>query len=304
MTMTMVEFLKTEAPDHERVVAQRFVESEPLLRVLPMETRAQAVVPFNQQTALPSTTTRAIGESWTASSGTVQPGAEPMKIQGGISNFDDFQVQTGSGARRNTEALGFIESVARNYVRDVIKGDDSSDPRIIRGLQLRLTDGTANTGNLIDEAAGAATITRCLECQRLVDNPTHWLMSKAMRDKFRIAAMNTSVGGYITRDKDSMGENVTVLADLPIIWVDKDATGALILPFTETASTTSIYCVSLSETGMHGIQVRNPFAQDLGLDPTNGTQWNTVVNWEASFMLEGLRSAARYSAITDVAVTL
>jgi hypothetical protein len=233
----------------------------------------------------------------------MQSPASPT-IQGGISNFDDFQVQTGSGSRRALEAESFIEAVGRNFVRDVLKGDDSSDPRIIRGLQLRLTDSTADTGNLLAPGAGAATITRFLAVARLVRNPTHYIMSRAMKDKLAIAAMDTSVGGYITRDKDEMGAEVMVVAGLRVIVADRDATDAIILPFTEASSTTSVYCVSLGPLAMHGIQVRPPNVRDLGLDPTNGTQHNTVVNWEASFMLEGEKNAARYSQITDAAITL
>jgi len=301
MTMTMVEFLKTEAPAQEKAVAAKFTESEPFFRVWPMETRAQSGVPFNQQTALPTTTNRAVGESWTASAGTVQPGFEPMKLQGGISNFDDFQVKTGSGARRQQEAGAFIESVGRNYLRDIIKGDDSSDPRIIRGLQLRLvTSGT----NLLAESAGAATITRMLQVKRMVRNPTHWFMSPALRDKFVIASLATGVSGYVTRTNNEIGTDVAVVCGLPIVAIDRDATDTDILGFTEASSTTSAYCVSLGPLGYHGIQVAPARAEDLGLDPSNGTQYNTVVNWYASHLLEADRVAARYSAITDVAVTL
>lgn len=298
--MTQAEFLKTEAPPSEKAVAAKFVSQPGLLRVMPFETRPQPYVPFNRTAALPTTTNRAVGETYTASQGVVDPGFEAMKIQGGISPFDAFQVATGDN-RRRTEAANFIDSVGRNFVRDVIKGDDSSDPRIIRGLQLRCaTSGT----NLVTQSAGACTVIQMNRAIELCENPTHILMGTLMKTRFNVAASNTAVGGYITRGEDQFGSPVTFFADLPIIPVDRDAADARILGFTEASSTTSIYVVSLGAESMHGIQVAPARAEDLGRDPSNGTRYNTVIDWYASFILRRERSAVRYENITDVAITL
>jgi hypothetical protein len=298
--MTMFEFLKTEAPAPERGVAALFVEEEPLFRAIPFETRPDAFVPYNRQTALPSTTARAVGESYTASQGTVEPGAEPMKMMGGISPFDNFQVATGD-TRRGQESAGFVESVARNYVRDFIKGDDSANPRIMRGLQLRQTDTDVN--HLV-QSAGAATVLKMLEAKDRGRRMTHWIMGKGLARRWTQAAHDTDVGGYITRGNDEIGKPVTMLADLPIIIVDRDAADSEILPFTEASSTTSMYCVSLRPDMLHGIQVAPPIAEDLGRDPTTGTTWNTVVDWFASLVVRHARAAIRYSGITDALITL
>ena len=82
-TMTMIEFLKTEHPPQETAVAKKFIEDVPLLRVLPFETQAVQSIDFNQQTKLPQTANRGIGEEYTASQGTIELGNEPMKILGG-----------------------------------------------------------------------------------------------------------------------------------------------------------------------------------------------------------------------------
>jgi hypothetical protein len=300
-TMTMLEFLKTEAPLPERAVARLFTDEEPFFRVFPFETNATSGVPFNRETALASTTARAIGETYTATQGTIEPGFEPVKIQGGISPFDSFQVVTGSGSRRAAEAQSFVESVARNYLRDFIKGDDSSDPRIIRGLQLRQTDTDVNH---VSQSAGAGTFANVLEAMGRCRRPTHWLMGRGMSNRVVLAGHDTTVGGYVTRDKDEMLGNVTVLADLPIIVVDRDGADAEILGFTEASSTTSMYCVSLRPDMVHGIQAAPPRAEDLGRDPSNGTVYNTVVDWFATFIVRHARGAVRYSGITDVAMTL
>lgn len=300
-TITMFEFLKTEAPDPQRAVAKLFTDEEPFFNVFPFETNPVSGVPFNRETALPATTARAVGEDYVGTTGTIDPGFEPLKIQGGISPFDSFQVETGSGSRRAVEAMGFVESVARNYLRDFIKGDDSADPRIIRGLQLRQDDTAVNH---IVGGDVAGTITQVLNAKTRCRKPTHWLMGTGLANKFTIAAHDTTVGGYITRSTDEFGLAVTILANLPIIEVDRDGADAEILGFTEANTTTSMYCVSLRPDMVHGLQAAPPAAVDLGRDPSVGTRWNTLVDWYASFIVRHKRGAIRYSGITDVAITL
>lgn len=299
--MTNVELLKTDAPDRVRAVAALFVETAPLLRVLPMETRAVPHVGFNRQEALPSTSNRAVGEEYTPSKGAIDPGVEVLKIQGGISRFDNFQVVTGTGDRRALEASSFVEAVGRNYVRDIIKGDDTADKRTIRGLQLRLTD--TNT-NLFAPGVAAGTILNFQTAKDQARNPTHWLMGKGLARRVSIAASNTTVGGFIERGQDELGNRVTFLDSLPIVIIDEDADDNPILEFTEASSTTSAYAVSLGPLTMHGIQAQAPSADDFGRDPTTGVSYNTVVDWFASFILRHARSAVRYSGITDAAITL
>lgn len=298
--MTMTEFLKTEAPDNERAVARLFVNEPGLLRVLPFETRPQSGIPFNQQQALPSTTSRAVGETYTASQGVIDPGFEPMKIMGGISPFDAFQVATGDN-RRGIEAEGFIESVGRNYVRDFFKGDDSSDPRIMRGLQLRCTD---TSKNLVTQSAGAMTIIQLQRAIELCRRPTHICMGTLLLTRLTVAASNTAVGGYITRGQDAFGSPVTMFGNLPIVPISEDGTDTRILGFTEASSTTSVYVLSLGPDMLHGAQVAPARAEDLGRDPSSGTQYKTVVDWYATLVRRHDRAAVRYNNITDVAVTL
>lgn len=299
--MTMPEFLKTEAPPPQRAVTKLFVEEGRLFRAIPWETRAQAGVPFNKQTGLPSTAARAVGETYTPSTGTVEPGFEAMKIYGGLAQFDAFQVATGSGSRRSLEVASKVESAVRNFTADLIKGDSTSDVRVVNGFQNRCTD---TTKNLYAPGAGAATVTRGLNARKMARKATHIIMGEGIHNRWSVAAHNTAVGGYITRTKDAMGEEVMVLFGLPVIVVERDEADAEILDFTEASSSTSIYFVSFGLGMCYGAQVAFPRAEDLGRDPSNGTQWNTLVDWYATPMIEHDRAVVRWSGITDAAVTL
>lgn len=299
--MTMAQFLVTEMPDRQRAITKLFLEKGRLMRALPFETRAQAGVPFNKQTAVASTAARAVGETYTASTGTVEPGFEGMKIYGGLAQFDAFQVATGSGSRRSLEIAGKVESAVRNFTADFVKGDAASDPRVVNGLQNRLTD---TNKNLYSPGTGAATVTRLLAALDMARDPTHIIMGRGLHRRWTVAAHNSAVGGYITRGKDEIGQPVMVLADLPVIPLENDETDTEILDFSEASSSTSLYIVSLKPGMCYGAQVSAPDVEDLGRDPSNGTQYNAIVDWYATFVIEHDRAAVRWSGITDAAITL
>lgn len=303
--MTMLQFLTTEIPAPVRTVVKKFVDTSQWMRVLQWETKAQAFFPVNRQTALPTTTSRAVGEAYTHSNSVIEPSAEPLKIYGGVHQFDAFQVATGSGSRRALEMEAFVESVMRNVERDLIKGDTTSDPRDLRGLQQRLT------GNQLvnNHATGAGlVIAKALEAKRATRNPTHWLMNETIRDLIVLAAHDTTVAGYVTRRNNEIGQDVAVFCELPIVVIGQDAADADILPFSEAGSgggttNTSIYCVSHRPDRLHGIQAAQVRAEDLGKNPTNGVQFNAIVEWYPGLMLEHERSATRLRGISNAAVT-
>lgn len=303
------EFLKTEMPPTRRAVVKKFVDTSRLLAILPFLPANGAAATYMRQASLPSTTKRAIGETYTHSEGRYDPGVEFLKIMGGISRFDAFQVKTGSSGRRAQEAEAFVESIALNFERDFFKGDASGDPRDFDGLQARLTGEQVLA---MDVAAGAVkplAIKRALDLKREVSRPTHWLMSESMQDWLTVVAHDRTVGGYITRTKDEMGQDVVSFCNLPIVTIGTDADDVEILDFTEAVTGggndgTSIYCVSLRPDRLHGIQAAPVDAEDLGRDPTNGTQYNFVVEWYASILQEHRRSAARLRDIADAKPTL
>ena len=90
----------------------------------------------------------------------------------------------------------------------------------------------------------------------------------------------------------------------PDLGPTNDEADAEILDFSEATSTTSAYFVSFRPDMCHGIQVKPATVEDLGRDPSNGVQYNSVVDWYASFILRHDRAAVRWSGITDAAVTL
>lgn len=302
MTMTLLEFLKTEPGPAQSFPTKKFVETSPLMATITWENAEGTGTAYNQEASLPSTTARAVGETYSHSQGTYNPGFEPLKIYGGKSNFDAFLVRSGRGSRRSIEAGAFLESVARNWEMDFFKGSTTTDPRPIQGLQSRLTDTSRN--HFVNGDA-AATIRNFKRAKKLGVNLTHIAMGEDMKIRVDTAASNNSVGGAVYMRKDeSLGMEVTFLCGLPILTISRDETETDILDFSEASSTTSVYFLSLRPDMLHGQWHGPPTMVDLGRDPTTGTSYNSVLDWDAGTVLEHPRAAVRMSGITDAAITL
>ena len=128
-----------------------------------------------------------------------------------------------------------------------------------------------------------------------------------MRRRLTAASRNTSVGGFITYTKDSFGRTVSVYNDLPILIIDTDNEGNSILGFDEvgatgsTATATSIYCVSLNDGMLGGIQSGTMMATDLGELETKPV-YRTRIEWYAGIACYHGRAAARLGGIKDAPV--
>lgn len=300
--MTLIEFNKTEPAPATAFPTKKFIETSALMANYPWEVAVGTGQAFNQEADLPATNPRAVGETYSNTKGVYDPGFEPLKIYGGKNNFDAFLVRSGRGSRRAIEAAAFLESVALNWESDFFKGDTTSDPRPLQGLQNRLTD-TAK--NLFVNGDAAATIRNFKRAKNLGRNITHIAMGEELKVRVDTAASNNAVGGAVFMRKDeNLGMEVTFLVGLPILEIGRDELDNLILDFSEAASTTSAYFLSLRPDMLHGIWHGPPVMVDLGRDPTTGVSFNSVLDWDAGTVLEHPRAAVRMSGITDAAITL
>ena len=135
-------------------------------------------------------------------------------------------------------------------------------------------------------------------------------MNKTMRRLLSAAARNTSVGGYLTYELDAFGRRVTRYNDLPILIVDKDEDNTDIMAFDELAeltgasktTCTSIYCVSLAENGVMGLQNSEMSVRDLG-EQQSKPVYRTRVEWYITLAILRPRAAARLHGIKEAAVT-
>src|SRR6185369_13474521 len=130
--------------------------------------------------------------------------------------------------------------------------------------------------------------------------------NRTMRRRLSAAARLYTVGGYITYDLDAFGRRVTRYNDLPILTAYQDNLGAEILPFTEaaasgTSTASSIYCVSMGDGMLSGIQNGGIQARDLGELETKPA-FRTRVEWYPGIAMFHPRAAARLRYVADAAV--
>jgi hypothetical protein len=307
MALTLIESAKLHSGDVVRAAAiEIYAGSSDILRVLPFEGIAGNALKYNREETLPGVGFRGVNEAYTESTGVLNPITETLAIAGGDLDVDKFILKTMGQDQRSVQEAMKIKALGLCWTKKFLKGDQTSDPREFDGLQARIIGG-----QLINQGSTAGgdvlTLAKMDELVDQVENPTHLIMNKTMKRRFIAAARSSSVGGYITFDKDAMGVPVMSYAGLPILTVDLDETGTAILPFTEaaasgTAQCTSLYCVSLGDGKLMGLKNGEMEVSDLGELQTKPAL-RTRLEWYAGMAIFHGRAAARLRYVKDGAIT-
>lgn len=304
--LTLVEAAKLETGDvYRQAVIEMYAGSSDILANLPFTSIAGNAYKYNRESSLPGVGFRGVNEAYTASVGVLNPLTEALVIAGGDLDVDKFITATmGQGQRAVHEAMK-IRALGLAWTQKFIKGDTASDPREFDGLQTRITgDQKIAAGSTAN--GSALSLAKLDEAIDQTLNPTHMIMSKAMARKFSAAARLTTVGGYITWDKNEMGARVMAYNGLPILTVDLDHTGTAILPFTEaatsgTATATSIYIASMGDEGVQGLQNGGMGVTDLG-ELQSAPVYRTRLEWYSGLAVLNGRAATRLYSIGDLAI--
>jgi len=308
--MTLVEAAKMETGDVVRqAIIELYAGSSDILMNLPFDTIPGNALKYNREDALPGIGFRGVNEAYTASTGVLNPLTEALVIAGGDLDVDKFIVDTMGMAQRSTHEAMKVRALSLAWTKKFIKGDNQSDPREFDGLQVRITGnqkiaaGTTNGGDALSLAILDQAIDQTL-------NPTHLIMSKAMRRRLTIAARTYTIGGFITYQKDAFGRQVTMYNDLPILICDLDNASSAILGFTEVsnnvsaaATATSLYVVSFGDGMLSGLQNGGIDVRDLGELQTSPV-FRTRVEWYNGFGVFNGRAATRIWSIADAAVVV
>jgi hypothetical protein len=307
MALTLLEAAKLESGNAiKQAIIELYAGSSDILASLPFTSIQGNALKYNRESSLPGVGFRGVNEGYTASTGVLNPLTESLVIAGGDLDVDKFIVDTMGMNQRAVQEAMKVRALALAWTAKFIKGDTANDPKEFDGLQTRITGsqkiaaGSTANGTPLSLAKLDEAVDQTL-------NPTHLIMSKAMARKFAAAARNTSVSGYISWDKNQLGQRVMMYNDLPILTVDLDHTQTAILPFTEvatsgTATATSIYVISAGEEGVIGLQNGGIDVRDLGELETSPT-YRTRVEWYTGLAAFNGRAATRLWSIADSAIT-
>lgn len=310
MTLTLLEAMKMAPDDQTAVIIEEYAASSDILQMIPFRNIEGSGEHYNREDSLPGVGFRGLNEGYSVSTGVLNPQSEALKTAGGDLDVDRRIVdQQGTGSRSAQELMQ-VKALALAWTKSFIKGDSRVNPRVIDGLQTRVT----GTQLLDNAAAGAALSLNNLDALiDQVDQPSALIMPKALRRRLTQASRNTGVGGFITYQMNQFGQQIAYYAELPILIVDYDETGADIMPFTEASpdnsvtTCNSIYCVSFGEMMVSGIQGRvhgqhGIYVKDLGELETKPAM-RTRVEWDTGITVKHGRSVARLRGITNGVVT-
>lgn len=287
-------------------IIEHFARTSDLLRATQFINVAGGAYVYNMEGSLPGVAFRGIGESYTASAGIMNPETERLRISGGDLDVDLATLKMTAEDVRGSHELKKVKALSLTIGAKMINGDSIADPREFDGLRARITgDQLLSAGNT--DGGDALSLAALDDLIDQVDDPTHLLMSKKMRNRLSAAARDTSVGGFITYTLDEFGRRVTEYNGIPIVVLDYDSAGTQIIDFNEvgsngsTATATSIYCVNMSDEGVVGLQNGIMEVRDLGELQSNPVM-RTRVEWLVGMAVMHGRAAARLRGISNAAI--
>lgn len=307
MAMTLLEASKINDGEVVRnAVIEMFARNSDVLAALPFINIQGGSYAYTQEGSLPGVAFRGVNEAYDESVGVLNPQVEVLRIAGGDLDVDMAILDMNGESVRTTHEAAKVKALSLYLTKKIIKGNSTTDVREFDGLQNRITGsqliaaGSTNGGDPL-------SLAKLDEAIDAVDNPTHLIMSKAMKRRITAAARDTAVGGYISYTVDAFGRKVTNYNDLPILIADYDDVGARILDFDEvgpggaTATATSIYVVSFGENMLAGLQNGIMKVRDLGELDSKPVK-RTRVEWYVSLAALHGRCAARLWGISNAAV--
>jgi hypothetical protein len=303
MSLTLLEAAKLVQDPLKRGVIEIFPRVSPVLERLPFFNVNGQAYKYNQEETLPGIAFRGINESYTESTGIVNPQVEALYVLGGISTVDRALVKT-QGNVNNLRAVYDsmkAKAAALEYTKQFFKGDNSTDPNEFDGLENRLTgDQVLAQGST--SGGDALTLAKIDELLDAVQGGTDVLfMNKTLRRK--VNTLVRAAGQAIETVSDVFGRQLMAYAGVPIAVVEEDKDGNEILPFTEdnpgggSAASSSIYAVrfGLAEY-VSGLQAGSMDVEDLGL---NRTMYETLIEWICGLGVFHPKAAARLQGIKN-----
>jgi hypothetical protein len=302
MGLTILEAAKQETNPQRVAVIRELAESE-LISIMPFR-NVQGGLDYAVEAELPAVGFRGYNETYDESYGVINPQYERLKFFGGDIDVDIQRIKNYGPQAKAEQVQMKVRSMRLTFEDYVINGDESADPRAFDGLKVRVNTGSSQAVNV----NGALSLTALDELIDAVDGDNKiLLMNKKMRRRLTTAARNTSIGGFISFEQDAFGRRVTMYNDARIVVTDTNAQNVQIQGFTETSSSTSIYCVTFGDLQATGIQ--GPAAQGYGIDikefgeVPDAPVDRTRIDWSIGMAIMNGRSAARAYGITDAAVT-
>jgi hypothetical protein len=296
-----------------QALVEVYSRAHPIWAAIPIETVTGGTYTYTREQTLPGIAFRGVNEAFTESTGITNPLVETLAFGGGDIFVDKAIIRVnGEQVRARQEAMK-LKALAHKMGDTFINGNSLTSPKEFDGLARRLGSSVSSTGQILSEGATdggdplqASSLDRLVD---MVDEPTHLIMSRAMRRRIVAGSRSSSVLGDVQWDLDAVGRKIAKYNDIPILLSDENASLYTSLDFNElggagsTATASSIYCVSLKPGRCFAIWSGPPLVTRLpetasGATPGFGTRFEVDIG----MVVEHPYAAARLRNISDAAM--
>ena len=309
--MTLTEYAKGMAlEDIRRPVIEMFAQYSDVFEVMPFEGLKGAKYVGYREAALATPVFRAVNEASSSGHGVISPFDEATYIIDHDIDVDRAIQDRFGPERRNYEERMGITAFARLWIDTFVKGDQSVNPRVFNGLQVR----AQKFGRLYynSTASGGAALSLA-NLDTMLNNlsgksGTRFLFVPFLSLPLWIqAARNTSLTGYVMQTWDEIGRSKLTYAGIRLLYGYPKDDQVPVLQFNEvgdgggSAVTASLYGLTLGEGMMRGIYVRNLTPEDVGLLEDRKT-YRTHISWDVSFVDEFKYCMTRMTSWTNAPI--
>ncbi|MFI1099792.1 major capsid protein [Streptomyces melanogenes] len=311
MALSLAEASKLSTTDLQRGVIETFVQESPILDRLPLMTIQGNAYAYNSEATLPGVEFRAVNDSYSESTGTVNQRTESLVILGGDADVDTFIAQTRGNLndQRALQETLKVKAASYKFQDAFFNGDVTVDPKGFDGLRKRLIGNqvlSAGTNGL-GPVAGGHDFFDALDAL-IAQVPGLSAGNGALYANRKIIAKIASsarrLGGYEMVQEALTGKRIATYQGIPLLDPGQTAAGADILPTTETQGTatdaSSIYAVKFGrnegDKGVTGLTNGGVSVRDLG-ELDSKPAYRTRIEFFCGLALFSGQAAARLNGV-------
>jgi hypothetical protein len=295
--------------DPTRVFVENMVAESDVMRALPIKPATNGKVAFQDIGSLATVGFRGLNEAGGEALSSFNLREEDTFFIDEYVKVDRAMIdRLGPEGKYKQEKAKSI-ALSQYFSQQLIKGDNSSNPRTPNGLQARCNTLLVNLMHNSVAAGGAAlSLGNLDQLKWMVNKMTHWIFPRGLMPFVDIAARSNSlVNQTFTAETDNLGRNITKYKGYPILYGYEPDDSPDLLPFTEVgqggggAVTSSVYAVSFRDGGFYGIE-QTPM-QVIPEGPMVGIPFeSTHIKWDLGFAREHPRAIARLTSITAATI--
>lgn len=309
--ITLPEYAKGFAmEDIRRTVIEMFTQYSDIFEVMPFESLRGSKYTGYREAALPQPVFRGINEASSSGHGIISPFDEATYIVDHDIDVDRAIQDRHGPERRNYEERMGITAFARLWVDTFVKGDQSTNPRVFNGLNVRARKYGRLYHNSTASGGAALSLANLDQVYNNVSKKsgTCYLFVPFISIPLWIQAARTStLTGFVMQTWDQVGTPKMSYAGNRILFGYPKDDQVPVLQFNEVATgggsavTGSLYWLTLGEGMLRGIQVRPLTPEDVGLLQDRKT-FRTHIAWDIGLVDEHKYCLARLDSWTNAPI--